>query len=99
MLTLYLYIINCPIFQNVTLPLIDMVVPAPRVRRPFEEMSQPFSSGCSKLCNHPADPDRSQPHLNMQGDQWVRVTETRVVARHHDQCCAGGRGQDAAAAG
>ena len=54
-----------------------MVVPAPRVRRPFEEMSQPFSSGCSKLCNHPADPDRSQPHLNMQGDQWVRVMETR----------------------
>ena len=57
------------LFQPVTLPLIDMVVPAPRIRRPFEELSQPFSTSCSKLCNHPIDPDRHQDfHLNLETD-------------------------------
>ena len=49
-----------------------MVVPAPRVRRPFEELSQPFSSACSKLCNHPVDPDKSYPNFHLQTDEWVK---------------------------
>ena len=46
-----------------------MVVPAPRIRRPFEDLSQPFSSSCSKLCNHPIDPDRQLPGFPEQ-DNW-----------------------------
>ena len=49
-----------------TLPLLDMVVPAPRIRRPFEELTQPFSSSCSKLCNHPADPDKYGPSFDIK---------------------------------
>ena len=54
--------------QAVSFPLVDMVVPAPRIRRPFEELSQPFSSSCSKLCNHPLDPDKQLPAFHGQGD-------------------------------
>ena len=50
-------------------PLVDMVVPAPRIRRPFEELTQPFSSSCSKLCNHPIDPDKQLPAF--PGQDWA----------------------------
>ena len=53
--------------------MIDMVVPAPRVRRPFDDLSQPYPSCCSKLCNHPIDPERNAPSFTLGGgDQWVR---------------------------
>ena len=54
--------------------MIDMVVPAPRVRRPFDDLSQPYPSCCSKLCNHPIDPERNAPSFTIGGDQWVRNT-------------------------
>ena len=56
--------------QAVALPMLDMVVPAPRAKRPFEELSQPFPSFCSKLCNHPIDPERAAPTFTLAGDQW-----------------------------
>ena len=62
-------IIPCDCFQAVTFPLVDMVVPAPRIRRPFEELSQPFSTSCSKLCNHPLDPDKQLPAFGQ--DLWA----------------------------
>ena len=62
-------IIPCDCLQAVTFPLVDMVVPAPRIRRPFEELSQPFSTSCSKLCNHPLDPDKQLPAFGQ--DLWA----------------------------
>ena len=48
-----------------------MVIPAPRVRRPFDELTQPFSTGCSKLCNHPVDPDKTHHNFNLEPQNWV----------------------------
>ena len=62
-----------------SLPLVDMVVPAPRIRRPFEDLTQPFSSSCSKLCNHPIDPDRHGPAFNINQDSWLPAEEGNTL--------------------
>ena len=40
-----------------------------RVRRPFDQLSQPYPSNCSKLCNHPIDPEIGLP-ATLQ-EHWV----------------------------
>ena len=44
-------------FQSIQLNTGGMVVPAPVVRRPYDSMESPYSSSCSRLCNHPVSKD------------------------------------------
>jgi hypothetical protein len=45
------------LFQSIQLNTGGMVVPAPVVRRPYDSMESPYSSSCSRLCNHPVSKD------------------------------------------
>ena len=48
---------ECFTFQSIQLNTGGMVVPAPVVRRPYDSMESPYSSSCSRLCNHPVSKD------------------------------------------
>lgn len=58
-------------FQNKSVHLAAIAVPAPVALRPFAELYNPFSYGCSLLCNHPVDRE-AKDILKKARESWVR---------------------------
>ena len=54
----------------VRLHLPETVVPAPRIKRPFENVENPYGhTGCSKLCHHPIDPEARAARRQAEQDE------------------------------
>lgn len=56
-----------------------MVRPAPTVRRPYDSMTIPYPSSCSRLCNHPVSKDLKREYK----DAMKKVKDTNVSRKFH----------------
>ena len=50
------------LFQIVDFNTNDMVIPAPVVKKPYDYLTNPYPTSCSRLCNHPVSKELKQEY-------------------------------------
>ena len=53
------------LFQIVDFDTNDMVIPAPVVKKPYDYLTNPYPTSCSRLCNHPVSKELKQEYQDV----------------------------------
>ena len=52
-------------FQIVDFDTNEMVIPAPVVKKPYDYLTNPYPTSCSRLCNHPVSKELKQEYQDV----------------------------------